>query len=345
MTSFPWIRVGAVLIAASASTSLGCAAPESVPEGKGSTESHLAGGIGTVRVTHYTLAREADFASESDFLCSGRGVAMQGTGIRRDGSYVTYVSGGGGWCGNYARLCDCGSARFADSQAPTGASGRTVVKNYSIAVDPGVIPLGSYVWLGALGHWFRADDTGGAIKGMHVDVYTAEDDVSIPESSDAYVTSEPHEAGDPGPNGEAASAPGADEPPAPSSTIGPRPSGDFQALDVRNAIREGGYVTQCADDGASELVWQTTNSGKDLSSRWAEAKYPQAITGDCGDAPSGVHPLVLRSEADGALDGTWISQCAGDGQARVFRVESGHPIDGHPTASFLYSEEDASCSE
>lgn len=147
------------------------AAPESEPQGH--TESRTSGGstIGTVKVTHYTLAREADFASESDFLCSGRGVAMQGTGIRRDGSYVKYVSGGGGWCGNYDRLCNCGSARFAPASGVVGASGRTLIKGYSIAVDPGVIPLGSYVWLAEIGHWFRADDTGGAIKGRHIDVY------------------------------------------------------------------------------------------------------------------------------------------------------------------------------
>jgi 3D (Asp-Asp-Asp) domain-containing protein len=46
----------------------------------------------------------------------------------------------------------------------------------SIAVDPGVIPLGSRVYIPAYrddgyGGWFVAQDTGGAIGGRHVDVY------------------------------------------------------------------------------------------------------------------------------------------------------------------------------
>jgi 3D (Asp-Asp-Asp) domain-containing protein len=46
----------------------------------------------------------------------------------------------------------------------------------SIAVDPGVIPLGSRVYVPAYrddGYdgWFVAQDTGGAITGHHIDVY------------------------------------------------------------------------------------------------------------------------------------------------------------------------------
>jgi 3D (Asp-Asp-Asp) domain-containing protein len=46
----------------------------------------------------------------------------------------------------------------------------------SIAVDPRVIPLGSRVYIPAYRHdgyggWFVARDTGGAIRGRHVDVY------------------------------------------------------------------------------------------------------------------------------------------------------------------------------
>lgn len=46
----------------------------------------------------------------------------------------------------------------------------------SVAVDPKRIPLGSLVWIGAYKNangdgWFRADDTGGAIIGNHLDVY------------------------------------------------------------------------------------------------------------------------------------------------------------------------------
>lgn len=57
------------------------------------------------------------------------------------------------------------------------ASGRAAVPNYSIAVDKSVIPLGSTVWLdygdGNLVE-YRADDTGGAVKGAVIDVCVAD---------------------------------------------------------------------------------------------------------------------------------------------------------------------------
>lgn len=40
----------------------------------------------------------------------------------------------------------------------------------SIAVDPNVIPLGRRVWVQGYG-WGVADDTGGSIRGNHVDVW------------------------------------------------------------------------------------------------------------------------------------------------------------------------------
>lgn len=53
------------------------------------------------------------------------------------------------------------------------ASGLRATPGVSVAVDPAVIPLGSDVLVdygdGEL-HYFRADDTGSAIKGAHIDL-------------------------------------------------------------------------------------------------------------------------------------------------------------------------------
>ena len=58
------------------------------------------------------------------------------------------------------------------------ASGASLPRHYyqSIAVDPGLIPLGSRVYVPAYrgdghGGWFVAQDTGGAISGRHIDVF------------------------------------------------------------------------------------------------------------------------------------------------------------------------------
>lgn len=50
-----------------------------------------------------------------------------------------------------------------------GASGRTLIPYYSIATDPRVIPSGTEVVIN--GKVYRADDTGGAVKGNVIDIY------------------------------------------------------------------------------------------------------------------------------------------------------------------------------
>jgi len=45
-------------------------------------------------------------------------------------------------------------------------------KNRIVAVDPKLIPYGSWVWVEDLG-WFRAEDCGSAIKGFRLDLLTA----------------------------------------------------------------------------------------------------------------------------------------------------------------------------
>ena len=63
----------------------------------------------------------------------------------------------------------------------------------SIAVDPGVIPLGSRVYIPAYAHdghggWFIAQDTGGAINGRHIDVYRSPP--ASPTDSGRFFTSQ-----------------------------------------------------------------------------------------------------------------------------------------------------------
>ena len=47
----------------------------------------------------------------------------------------------------------------------------------TIAVDPDVIPLGSFVWID--GHRYRAEDVGGAINDNHIDMF-------MPSHEDCY---------------------------------------------------------------------------------------------------------------------------------------------------------------
>lgn len=49
-------------------------------------------------------------------------------------------------------------------------SGQPVLEGCTIAVDPTVIPLGTWVYIEQIG-LRRADDTGGKIKGRRVDIY------------------------------------------------------------------------------------------------------------------------------------------------------------------------------
>lgn len=84
---------------------------------------------------------------------------------------VTFPLDGGGW---YAGI----GKRYLPPAGITFAKGaaRRLRPYRSLAVDPLLIPLGSLVYVPAYrplngDGWFRAEDTGGAIKGRHLDVY------------------------------------------------------------------------------------------------------------------------------------------------------------------------------
>jgi len=157
--------------------------------------------------TSYTLT--------ASFLFGGHGVAMQGTGkTGPDGDYIHYDGGGGSFAhisnpeeftdevrqrytelgitdftgfGNLA-LTHPEQAAYSVVSEVTGASGRTLVPWYSIAVDTSVISLGTTGTLlfksgtapdGATKIKFRADDTGGGITGNHIDVYVGEGQAAL----------------------------------------------------------------------------------------------------------------------------------------------------------------------
>lgn len=84
---------------------------------------------------------------------------------------VTFPLQAGGWSNGAGR-------RYVPLRNVSFASGPSLPLRFlqSIAVDPKLIPLGSRVYIPAYRHdghggWFLAQDTGGAIKGRHVDVY------------------------------------------------------------------------------------------------------------------------------------------------------------------------------
>ena len=74
---------------------------------------------------------------------------------------VTYYCGCSKCCGAYSG----GSESIA-----YGATGRALEAFVSVAVDPSVISLGT-VLHDAQGNTYRADDTGGAIKGNRIDIF------------------------------------------------------------------------------------------------------------------------------------------------------------------------------
>jgi 3D (Asp-Asp-Asp) domain-containing protein len=94
----------------------------------------------------------------------------RGGGWRNDRGEVTFALAGGGWSNGRPR-------RDLPYGGITFAAGPSLPLNYyrSVAVDPKLIPEGSRIYIPAYrpinGGWFKAADTGGAIKSRHIDVY------------------------------------------------------------------------------------------------------------------------------------------------------------------------------
>jgi 3D (Asp-Asp-Asp) domain-containing protein len=303
---------------------------------------------GNFQLTFYTLASEATTSGQHtgdstvdcnkhglsgcyhrEFLCSGWGVAMEGTGRASDGTYIQYVSGGGGWSSGYKWLNSCDGARFSVVDGVRGAAGRLLVEDYSIAVDPSVVPLGWYVWIDTEGHWFRADDTGGAIDGRHIDVYYGASGRSLSASqSRVYVTSAQRDHDDSSPYGGDSGGGGTD-------TTPPADGDACQGLDFLGEC-QGNQLRWCenatlrqADCAAQGLVcaWESDSVGYNCvtDSGGTPAPTPTPTCGDgtcngsetcsscpddCGACPT---PTPTPTCGDGECNGSeTCSSCPGD---------------------------------
>jgi 3D (Asp-Asp-Asp) domain-containing protein len=132
------------------------------------------GNAGWVTASGGSTAAAAGFSAGAPFWRAGA------YWRNRRGS-VTFPLQSGGWSAGKGR-------RYVPLRGVTFAAGPSLPLKYyqSIAVDPGVIPLGSRIYIPAYRHdghggWFVAQDTGGAINGRHVDVFRSPP--STPNSS------------------------------------------------------------------------------------------------------------------------------------------------------------------
>ena len=159
--------------------------------------------------------------SRVDWLYSARGIVMEGDGIGLDNQRYSMKDGFNvGWLAKNGKTARFGSGgifapfwraegywktasgeltfplqkggwfngtgkRYVPARSVQFGRGASRALSYyrSIAVDPGLIPLGSLVNIPAYKSinkdgWFRAEDTGGAIDGRHIDVYRRPPDSS-----------------------------------------------------------------------------------------------------------------------------------------------------------------------
>jgi 3D (Asp-Asp-Asp) domain-containing protein len=126
--------------------------------------------------------------SASNGFAAGAPYWRDGDFWRNRAGAVTFPLRKGGWSAGRGK-------RYVSMKGVSFAPGASLPLRYyrSIAVDPGVIPLGSRVYIPAYrddgyGGWFLAQDTGGAIGGHRIDVYRSPP--PSPTDTGAYLTGE-----------------------------------------------------------------------------------------------------------------------------------------------------------
>lgn len=77
----------------------------------------------------------------------------------------------------FTHYCDCPICTNTAKGSKT-ATGHRPRQGRTIAVDPKVIPLHSVVYIEGLGY-FVAEDTGGAVKKNHIDIYISDHDEAV----------------------------------------------------------------------------------------------------------------------------------------------------------------------
>ena len=72
----------------------------------------------------------------------------------------------------------CGKWSNGSDSDAIGCLGVKLTPYYSIAVDKSIIPLGTILWDDE-GNYYRAEDTGGAIKSYHIDLFTGDHEAAL----------------------------------------------------------------------------------------------------------------------------------------------------------------------
>ncbi|HLK67880.1 MAG TPA: hypothetical protein VKU19_30820 [Bryobacteraceae bacterium] len=137
---------------------------------------------GKFEITAYNVCEEDDFSSDlveaknvgkhkKDFLFSGKGVAMEGTGLASDGKFIQLSNPKDlTWKSGFTEIKNSEDAVFEFVDAPQGAFGKLTADS-SIAIDPTILPPKHRVNIigpRALGER-KGMDTGADIKGFHFD--------------------------------------------------------------------------------------------------------------------------------------------------------------------------------